>query len=63
MFLTKKVEATVLDVMVTYGCGAFMMYVVGGVAYQFGKERGKMEAKRKRKQKITYKPYHMDHKD
>lgn len=63
MFLTKKVEATVLDVMITYGCGAFMMYVVGGVAYQIGKERGKTEAKRKREQKITYRKFYENQKD
>lgn len=63
MFLSKKIEATVLDVVVAYGCGAFMMYVIGGVAYQIGKERGKIEAKRKIGQKITYQKYYGDDKD
>lgn len=63
MFLSKKVDATVLDVVVLYGCGAFMMYVVGGVAYQLGKERGKAEAKRRKEHKITYRRYYGNHED
>lgn len=38
MFLFKKVDATILDVVISCGCGAFLMYVVGGVAYLIGKE-------------------------
>lgn len=39
----KKVDATRLDVCIAYACGAFLMYIVGGIAYNLGKQTGKKE--------------------
>lgn len=61
--LFKKVETTVLEVMITYGCGAFLTYVVGNVAYEVGKQIGKEEAKSKRPKKVTYRDYYNKTKD
>lgn len=55
MFLFKKVDATVLDVMIAYGCGAFLMYAIGSVAYGFGKVKGMREAEQgKREQEEAF---------
>lgn len=43
----KKVDATRLDVCIAYACGAFLMYVVGGIAYNLGKQSGKQEVANK----------------
>lgn len=45
--LFKKIETNILDVMLIYGCAAFITYVVGNVAYTIGKNDGKNEAKNK----------------
>ena len=47
MFLFKKVDATVLDVVTIYVCGGFLMYVVGGIAYEMGRQKGRRERKAK----------------
>lgn len=61
--LFKKVETTVLDVMITYGCAAFLMYTIGGVAYNVGKRIGKEEANQGKAKKVTYERYYGTHKD
>lgn len=50
--LFKKVETNVLEVMVTYGCGIFLTYVVGNVAYNVGKQVGKERERLRRNKKV-----------
>lgn len=59
--LFKKVETNVLEIMLTYGCGAFLIYAVGSAAYQVGRDAGKKEAKKKKR--VTYREYYGHHED
>ena len=39
----KKFEASVLDICTLYACMGFITYVVGTIAYNIGKDRGREE--------------------
>ena len=43
----KKVEVSILDICILYGCMGFLTYVVGGLAYHMGKDKGREEEQKK----------------
>lgn len=43
MFLNKRFECSILDIVIGYGCAAYLFYVVGRSAYNVGKTNGKKE--------------------
>lgn len=52
--LFKKVDTTVLDILVMYGCVAYLLFVTGNVAYEIGRKNGKVEMKQKMRSKHIY---------
>lgn len=45
--MNKEIKISLLDLYIGYGCAAFVMYAIGGLAYYTGKAKGKLEVAEK----------------
>lgn len=50
----KKIETSILDVAALYVCMGFVTYVVGAIAYNVGKDKGKEEMRHRHNGIPTY---------
>lgn len=41
--MNKEIKISITDLCIGYGCAAFLMYAIGGIAYSFGKAKAKIE--------------------
>jgi hypothetical protein len=56
----KKFEASALDVAALYVCMGFVTYIIGAIAYNVGKDKGKEEERKKRQ---MYDGYYYDERE
>lgn len=50
----RKIESSIFDVVSLYVCMGFVTYVVGAIAYNFGKDKAKEEIRRKHNDSPSY---------
>lgn len=48
--MNKEIKISIVDLCIGYGCAAFLMYAIGGIAYMTGKIKGKVEIAEKIKE-------------